>query len=240
MYILLNITMNIIYMGGFYTHVNGVEPYTDANQLTLLGEITGNAGDSFASMGDMMYMSNTYIAGFTGHGAPVVSAPIKRKCIGANKLNACLCIIVRCADGIFVWHLRYTDAVECNTFDELLLKIPAFLQIFHDQQKGHSPKNRLMDMNAVFYVSTRMICDTVSTKIFNIIAATGRSVIMLPLPDDLVIVSSGLESSIRSYSIGVCRDGPKEFLIISGESRNTGKNELWRNDNYKTWSSEML
>jgi len=219
---LLNINMatfRFTVVGGFAEHRNRVSECAEQLGYTRIGDITKKQGDSFASERGLMYMDNNTFASFTSSGAAVCECKSK-KVIGSNKNNACPFIIFKHEDQIIIWHVSYSDVLDVKTIDELFAKLPWYIKLYEDGPHNISVTDLIFNKSATSY--------TTSEKLHKMFISAGYNISLMSLPNGLEIVSSGLESSIRSYSIGIFRDVDADRMVLSG-------NKTWICEDFKTW-----
>lgn len=222
--------------GGDYRHVNYINRLADcySNKRLALGiERVSGKDDNCAQMSQAMSISLDkdsqlfHLALYTNNGAPLYRATdgFFDAFIGSNKNNACPIIFIRNQDknnGLtryFIWHLDYyhIDHKNKEIKAEIQNYLPQFFQKLNDAYPDLSMSHIFQDKDSDILVTNEIL---LSKEVFNC-AATPK---ILPLPKDLVIISHGLDSSIRSFSIAYFPR--KDFLLLSGEGEG-GVNYFW-------------
>jgi hypothetical protein len=215
---LLSLNMHTV-VRGFGGHINIVSEIAEKLGYYRIEDGTNKPGDSFANQGALMYMDNRFIASFTNSGAAVCNCEFK-KVIGSNKNNACPFIIFKYGSQVIIWHVSYSDVLDVKTLDELFANLPRYIKLYEEGPHIISVTKLIYNKSATVY--------TTSEKLHNMFVSAGYNSSVLELPSGLEIVSSGLESSIRSYSIGIFRDADADRIVLSG-------NKTWICEDFKTW-----
>jgi hypothetical protein len=217
---------NIKFIGQFSEHINYIAKIAKEMKYFTIGDETGKPGDSFASMGSIMYMNDNIMASFTNSGCPIVTHNNPNIVIGSNKNNACPILIIKDANkNTLIWHIAYSDSKECKSLNELMSRLPVYfektIQTFSNEELTH-PIEMFKNKKNKFY--------TTNENIYNLCNNANYDISFLELPEGLEIVSSGLESSIRSYSIGIFRNKEKESLLLSDHYSN-----VWMSEDFEKW-----
>jgi hypothetical protein len=208
-YIMFNMHL---FGGPSQEHVNYIHDFIAAFQspytvgVSKAGEGTANKEEDFAQMRSLMSLvvndnaSLQHIACYTNTGAPItVDGPAADYYIGANKLNACPLIFMRKQETgkikYLMWHLDFDTLVNPqheNT--EIKSFLPKFFVEVADTYPQLSMRDMFTDSNTEILVTDQRL---LSQQKFH----CGAQASLFKLPNDLRIVSQGLDSSIRSYSI---------------------------------------
>jgi hypothetical protein len=212
-------TFHATIVGGFAEHRNRVSECAEQLGYTRIGDITNKQGDSFASERGLMYMDNNTFASFTNIGAAVCACK-SNKVIGSNKNNACPFVIFKHGYKVIIWHVSYSDVLDVKTLDELFAKLPWYIKLYEDGPHNIYVTDLIYNKSATLY--------TTSEKLHKMFISARYNMSLMNLPDGLEIVSSGLESSIRSYSIGIFRDADADRMVLCG-------NKTWICEDFKTW-----
>ncbi|MFA6302030.1 MAG: hypothetical protein WC627_02715 [Legionella sp.] len=213
------------YVGGFREHTNHIAKLTALNKGLTVGIgrlLNKHTDEEFAQMSQAMGIvlrpngSLKQVATYTETGVPLVDGYPER-CdyfIGSNKHNACPLIFIRNKNEktttLFMWHLAYEDLM-MQPYKEVQKYLPRYFneiennsnyQKFHIKSILSDPKSEILVTHQALLSGARLNC--------------GAQAQLFALPEDLRIVSSGLEGSIRSYSIAYF---PKnDLLLLSGEA----------------------
>lgn len=226
---------NVLYhfAGGMRVHTNYIQKLTELNigKTAGLSRLKGQACEEFADMRQCMGLTlNTdgtirQLATYTNVGAPVIKDIniIADFFIGSNKHNACPLILMRNIDtskqrtAYFMWHLSYSDLMSDRP-QEVKTYLPEYFEKVEKAFPNFSIQSIFADPNTDVLVTHR---DLLSTDRL----AIGSSAQYFRLPPDLNIVSSGLESSIRSYSIAYFPQN--DLLLLSGEPYGAKEDHFW-------------
>lgn len=226
-----DIKFNYIYDNS-HAHINFIDRLVHCYKQNIYAfGISSQTGknDNFAQMREAMSIvvgddnEIIHLGLYTGRGAPLVQGGKDFHAdgfIGSNKNNSCPIILIRSKKNDqtthFIWHLDYQHVVP-ESKGEIKQHLPVYFNEVSQKYPALSMQEIFEDKNAEILVTNKALLSKDKFK-----CAVQPN--MLPLPTDLNICSSGLESSIRSYSIAYFPY--KDFLLLSGEGPG-GENYFW-------------
>jgi hypothetical protein len=220
-------TFNIQIMGGWYDHQNHTGSYAKKLKKFGVADLLSKANhENHASMGEIIGFDLTkkFAALYTNQGAPIATLdkPIEQHIyISSNKHNACPFVLARSNDKRLMWHIGYMDMqASLDQGRSMRHLFPRYFTEVDRQYQEYSLMSVFDDPAAEFLVTNPNLLSK------EVLGVQG-SIKLLQLPTGLTIQSSGLESSVRSYSVAYFFEkDDTDTLVLSGETDRT--DSFWK------------
>jgi len=217
--------MEITIFGGINEHVNYAMNYAKKCKKYGIADMTGkNKNENYAEERQMIGLDvlENFMVLYTNIGAPIAtlfSESVKTLgYISSNKHNACPLVICRSKTRHLLWHISYKEMIEVLEKNQSMrILFPQFLNEVQIKYPQFSLMSLFDDPATEFLVTNKRLLEK------NVLGVKG-TIKILHLPS-INIISSGLEGSIRSYSVSYFFDNDDTILILSGEG--SEGNSLW-------------